>query len=59
MVIFKKEYEGEDLYDIEKDVINTLGEIYEKNLSGTDTDLIYDSDGLLNRSFKVTVEVLK
>lgn len=54
MNILKKEYNGEDLYDLESDLVKALGNIYE-----SDPDSIYDSDGLLKVSFNVSVEVLR
>jgi hypothetical protein len=51
--ILKKEYEGEDLYDLEGDLISIFNKIYEK----TPGAKVFDSDGLLQGTYKVTVEL--
>jgi hypothetical protein len=53
MKILKKEYEGEDLYDLEGDLISIFNKIYEK----TPGAKVFDSDGLLQGTYKVTVEL--
>lgn len=54
MKVFKKVYEGEDLYDLENDIIHEFDKLYTE-----DPTSVFDDEGLLKGNFKVTIEVEK
>lgn len=55
MVIFRKKYDGEDLYDLEGDMIAAFDKLYKEDPGNR----MFDSEGLLAGMFKVTVEVIE
>lgn len=52
MNIFNKEYSGEDLYQLEADIIDSFNKKYDNNPD----DCIFDKEGLLSGKFTVTIK---
>ncbi|MCK9369281.1 hypothetical protein M0R04_05020 [Candidatus Dojkabacteria bacterium] len=51
-LIFKKDYDGEGLYDLDQDLIENFSNRYNVDTK----DVIFDDDGLLKGKFTVTVK---
>jgi hypothetical protein len=52
MQIFKKDYDGESLYDLERDLIECFDERYNEDVK----NIPFNEDGLLEGMFTVTVK---
>lgn len=52
MLIFKKEYDGESLYDLDRDVAEAVDETYNDAIK----DIPTDEYGMHLGTFKVTIE---
>lgn len=52
MIVFKKTYDGESIYDLERDIAESIDERFNDLMS----DLPQDEDGFTKGKFKVTIE---
>lgn len=52
MILFKKQYDGESLYDLDRDLIESFDVRYMEKPN----DIPFDEDGLLLGKFTVTVK---
>lgn len=52
MIIFKKEYDGESLYDLDRDVAEAVDETHNYSIK----DIPKDEHGFQTGTFKVTIE---
>ncbi len=52
MIIFKKAYDDESLYDLERDISEAISEEYNPKMG----DIPKDEDGWMKGTFKVTIE---
>jgi hypothetical protein len=52
MIVFKKTYDGESIYDLERDIAESIDERFNDLMS----DLPTDENGFTKGKFKVTIE---